>query len=80
MRCTCCNKNLNDYETTRKHAITGEYLDTCNKCIVDLDIPTQDRVDLLSEGDCHESDNEGLDRIDDMTYNNTIEENIEDNC
>lgn len=51
MRCTCCNKNLNDYETTRKHAITGEYLDMCNRCIADLDIPTQDRKDLISESD-----------------------------
>ena len=51
MRCVACNCNLNDYETTRKHAITNEYLDMCNRCILDLDIPTKDRKDLLSESD-----------------------------
>jgi hypothetical protein len=51
MRCVACNRNLNDYETTRKHALTNEYLDMCNRCILDLDIPTKDRKDLLSESD-----------------------------
>jgi len=46
MRCTCCNKNLNDFESTRKHAETGDYLDTCNKCIAFMDIPTITRADL----------------------------------
>lgn len=32
MRCTCCDRLLNDFESTRKSKTTGEYLDTCNKC------------------------------------------------
>ncbi len=46
MRCCCCDKNLNDFESTRKHAETGEYLDICNKCIAFTDIPTTTRSDL----------------------------------
>lgn len=46
MRCTCCDKNLNDFESTRKHAETGEYLDICNQCIAFIDIPTTTRSDL----------------------------------
>ena len=46
MRCTCCNKILNDFEATRRHAVTGEFLDICNKCIKDLGIPSIDRSDL----------------------------------
>jgi hypothetical protein len=38
MRCIACNKNLNDYESTAKSATTGEYLDTCRKCLSGLDI------------------------------------------
>lgn len=68
MRCTCCNKNLNDFEATRKHALTGEYLDMCNGCIKDLNIPTKERRDLLTESDCHEGDNEGVDKDTEMCY------------
>jgi len=43
MRCLSCNKNLTDFESTRKFASTGEYLDLCNKCYSDI----QDDVDTL---------------------------------
>lgn len=51
MRCIACNKNLNDFESTRKSAITGEYLDLCNVCYhsVEQDIPSNERDDLRSE-------------------------------
>ena len=52
MRCTCCDRLLNDYESTRKSRTTGEYLDMCNKCfaMVEDSIETIDRTDF-SEGD-----------------------------
>lgn len=40
MRCYCCNRVLNDYESTLRSAQTGEYLDTCVKCLRDLEIKT----------------------------------------
>ena len=46
MRCYCCQKVLNDFEATMKHAITEEYLDTCRKCLSGLGIPTIEREDL----------------------------------
>ena len=47
MRCQICDKNLSDFESTRKHAITGQYLDTCNECLEAIEIiPTLDREDL----------------------------------
>lgn len=46
MRCSCCNRNLNDYESTLKSASTGEYLDTCMSCLDDLGIDTIGRDDL----------------------------------
>jgi hypothetical protein len=52
MRCIACDKTLNDYESTRRHAITNEFLDTCNRCMKDIpNIPTKDRQDLLKEAD-----------------------------
>lgn len=56
MRCYCCQRALNDYESTLKSAVTGEYLDTCNKCLKDLNIKTIGREDLsayeYAEDDC----------------------------
>jgi hypothetical protein len=46
MRCQCCNKNLTDFESTARHAITGEFLDTCRKCLKDIPVPVQGRQDL----------------------------------
>jgi hypothetical protein len=58
MRCIACNKNLNDFESTRKSAITGEYLDLCNTCFhqVEQDIPTKERDDLRSEEETFNDD------------------------
>lgn len=46
IRCLCCNRNLNDIESTRRHAVTNEFLDICNRCIIDTEIPYIDREDL----------------------------------
>lgn len=32
MRCIACDKDLNDFESTRKSKETGEFLDLCNHC------------------------------------------------
>lgn len=32
MRCKACDKMLNDYETSRKDRLTGEFLDLCGTC------------------------------------------------
>lgn len=50
MRCCCCGVALNDFESTRKSAVTGDYLDMCNKCIKGLGIATVDRGDLQNAG------------------------------
>jgi hypothetical protein len=50
MRCIACNKNLSDFEATRRHAITNEFLDTCTGCLGEIQrmtpLPTIDRKDL----------------------------------
>ncbi len=52
MRCIACNKTLNDYESTRRHALTNEFLDLCNRCMKDMpNIPTKDRPDLVNHSD-----------------------------
>lgn len=33
MRCRACNCNLSDFESTRRSAISGDYLDMCNRCL-----------------------------------------------
>lgn len=76
MRCTICNASLNDYEATRKHLITGEYLDICQPCYIAMDtvIIHSDRKDLL-----HESDIGGYQDEDDLaTYNATSDDYYDD--
>lgn len=36
MRCLSCNKLLTPFESTRKYASTGEFLDLCNGCFKDV--------------------------------------------
>lgn len=59
MRCRCCDKRLSDFEATRKHINTGEYLDMCNKCYATIDkqVLSFERYDLYDEDD-NESDME----------------------
>ena len=69
MRCTCCNKRLSDYETTLKHAVTGEYLDTCLDCLSDIahdvPLPVKARKDLIPDMDIHEE----VDELTEQEYN-----------
>ena len=46
-RCVACDKNLNDYESTRKD-LHGNYVDLCNSCYRPIrdDLPTITREDL----------------------------------
>ena len=48
-RCYACDKELNDYEATRKSRTTGEYLDLCDYCfseVSDIFIDVEERLDL----------------------------------
>ena len=49
MRCVCCNHNLNDFESTRRSATTGDFLDMCNRCYSEVaeDVPSIGRTDLM---------------------------------
>jgi hypothetical protein len=52
MRCVSCDCELTDYESTRRYE-SGDFLDLCNGCCKDMDeeIPTINRMDLLTIGD-----------------------------
>ena len=53
MHCQACNRLLSDFEATRKHAITFEFLDLCKVCFEDVKtiIPTIDNRSLMTEQD-----------------------------
>jgi len=59
MRCVCCNRGLNDYESTLRSAETEEFLDTCNRCIKGLGIKTLARTDLKPDEDAPTDWDEG---------------------
>lgn len=58
MRCLSCNKILSDFESTRKSANTGEYLDLCNSCFSDIqyDVDAIVREDLREDEQVSEDD------------------------
>jgi hypothetical protein len=68
MRCSCCNRALNDYESTMKHAETGDYLDTCTKCLQGIDLPVQVRSDLNPFDEADEYDEINDDFEEDMGW------------
>ena len=78
MRCSCCNKRLSDYETTLKHGVTGEYLDTCLDCLSDIahdvPMPVKARKDLIPDMDIHDD----VDELTDVEYNRYSKVNDED--
>ena len=46
MRCYCCNRNLNDAESTARHPDTNEFTDTCFTCLSDSGITPIIREDF----------------------------------
>lgn len=60
MRCKACNKALSDYESTRKSAMTGDFIDLCNGCFtyVKEDLITIENQDMISVQDFLELDDE----------------------
>lgn len=53
MRCLACDKELQDYEATRKSKVTGEYYDLCNGCFshVKGNVESEERLDLYGMQD-----------------------------
>ena len=78
MRCSCCNKRLSDYETTLKHAETGQYLDTCLDCLSDIahqvPMPVKARKDLIPDMDIDRE----VDELTEVEYNRYSKDNEEE--
>ena len=53
MKCVGCDRFLTFYESTRKNAVTGQYLDLCKVCFEDIKpfVKVIDRKDLITEQD-----------------------------
>lgn len=58
MRCDCCDRNLNDFESTLKSVSTGEFMNTCGKCLDGLGIDTVGREDLNPYDEPKDDDDE----------------------
>lgn len=48
MRCLACNKELTDFEATRRYALSQEFLDMCQRCYVTVkdQFKVTERLDL----------------------------------
>lgn len=60
MKCIVCDRMLSDFEATRRHKVTFQFLDLCTKCLrsIHTEVPfgTIDRHDLLSIDDDEDRD------------------------
>lgn len=78
MRCSCCNGRLSDYETTLKHGVTGEYLDTCLDCLSEVarevPMPVKARKDLVPSMDIDRD----VDELSEDEYNKYSKDTLED--
>jgi len=79
MRCQCCNTTLNDYESTMRHAITKQFVNTCSPCLNAMGdvIPLQVRNDLLSENDMGNVDSL-WDDVEDYIEDTSEDEGLDD--
>jgi len=68
MRCQNCDRLLSDFEATRKHAITFQFLDLCKVCFEDVKtiIPTIDNRSLMTEQDLDNADDDDMDTGDSL--------------
>jgi len=53
MRCLSCDKNLTDFEATRKYTSTGGFVDLCNWCFGSIadQMTVLERADLAHDED-----------------------------
>jgi len=58
MRCLGCNKELTDFEATRRYADSEEFIDMCNDCFKHTNIKALERHDLMSISDVLELDSD----------------------
>lgn len=79
MHCRACNKLLSDYESTRKNAVTGQYLDLCKVCFEDVKpfVKVIDRKDLITEADLDDPEEDFNDDLGDLSYTGVSLEDID---
>ena len=70
MHCSCCDRLLTEFESTRRNANTFQFIDLCKVCFEDVKpfVPTIDRADLMTEADLDEEppENDNLDSRDSL--------------
>jgi len=71
MHCVNCDRLLSDFEATRKHAVTFQFLDLCKVCFEDVKtiIPTIDNRALMTEQDLDTDDSD-----DDLDTRDSLED------
>ena len=68
MKCIACNKSLSDFEATRRHGITNEFLDLCNACLKSV----QEVTYLTTSNNLTEDSGieEEVDNVEETVYDN----------
>lgn len=51
MHCDCCDKLLTDWECSLRSVSTGDFVNTCSKCLEGLNIPVRGNPTLKRKKD-----------------------------
>lgn len=81
MHCVACNQLLTDFESTRKNAITKDYVDLCKRCFEDVKglFPVIERKDLITESDLDPSEQDVDINVDTGDYRDYIDYIVSNN-
>jgi uncharacterized metal-binding protein YceD (DUF177 family) len=66
MKCCCCDVILTPQESVRKFRDSGEYTDTCSRCLRDIPVPTVEGAAFEESYDDYDDtpfDDDDLDEI-----------------
>lgn len=51
MRCLACDRELTDYETTKRSIFSGDYVQLCQWCLADTDCIALGNPALMTDAD-----------------------------
>ena len=68
MRCLSCDRELTDYESTKRSIFSGDYVQLCQWCLQDTDCVALGNPALMSDADDDLIDGIDTNDLDDWDY------------
>lgn len=66
MRCLACDKELTDYESTKRSIFSGDYVQLCQHCLIDTNCTALGNPALMSDADGDIVDGLDVEKLNDL--------------